>query len=679
MVRKRQHDSSNSARLLGQGRPAPENQGTAFSGLSASPSLTAPTMIPGAPGAPAVLSIVALLLLSADPRRADELLRALERNVGKNRYTVAWVGTIQDLSRAIQQPGYGACFVDLASPEISRLAGNEYHLFGKLPYLAVLTTPSLSNGNALLQQLEANGYYGYVGYPFDGRAIHTVLTEIFQQLPPAAAPQPVLRPEEPRIPPTGPGLSFIPNQPTIYSQPSAPPPKNTASISPLDKPTQAQAPTQMVPPPVAPAAPAVPKPEEPPAAHAPVPLPYPMPTPPALVEPPSTGVATMPPSAVSTVPLMPAPPTAPSAPSGPVPFTIQPQLVQHRGLFVCWSPLDGAQRTAAALNLATALAFAGFRTLVGELRRPAGPLSSYLELTEEERSRSLLAAANASGRLSRQKGYVIDQELLENHLLNAIPLDPHNDKSPGVHFFLSGPAASPQLLFNAPALDPNQSPFLPELLQMTRQFWDFAFIVVGSNPVDQLHWQAFRACDRLLVFLPPDEVYLAQARQLLPSVMRAARIAPANVDVILTQADRGFLTEQMDPIMRLLAKHSQAEERQAPSLRGVLPGKSPQLEEKQLRSLEVQLRKVLANSALRGKTEEQVKATLRTCNLDDTLAGVLPDVLPLMRTLRRQNRLLLPLVMQRDFAMASYVLAIRDLLGAWIQMAASTPGSSRQR
>lgn len=716
MFRKRQPHKTNDA---------PAQQG-AWGAAPGNPGVVAAPMYPPPPGsahpAPVVppmapAPMIALLLLSADYRRAEELLRALEHNVGKGRYAVTWVGTIEDMLGALGQRRYNACLIDLASQQVARLEGN-YQLLGSLPYLAVLTTPSLSDGDPLLQQLDARGYYAYIGYPFDGPAVDHVLTEIFYQMAQMAqAPQTPQGNEaygsQPQTPqgsgaygpaPAGPGplpsapqptigspyqgaqpmyagsgaSPYSPQPPTIPVQPAAPQPALTAPLPP---------PMPTPPPSIPMAAPSSP------IAMQPAPLPMSAPTPPLAPAPmasPSAElaptIAIQPAQAPMAVPTMApdiarppsapvtaaAPQVAPSAavtPNNVMPFAIQPQLIRHRGLFVCWSPFDGAQRTAAALNLATALAFGGFRTLVGELRRPAGPLASYLQLSQDELSRSLFAASSASERLMKQKGYVIDQELLENHLLNAIPLDPHSDESPEVHFFLSGAAASPQLLFNAPALDSNQSPFVPEMLQMVRQYWDFAFIVVGSSPVDKLHWQAFRACDRLLVFLPPDAAYLSQAENLLPVVLRAAKISPANVDVILTQADRGLLSEQLDPILRFMAKHAQQDDHQMRPLRGVLARRQPQIEEKYLRLIERQLRKLSEDGTLRGRIEDDVRAMLKACGLEDKLAGILPDALPLMRSLRRQSRLLLPAIMQREFAGTPYALAIRDLLGAWVQIA----------
>jgi cellulose biosynthesis protein BcsQ len=686
---------------------------------------------------------IALVLLSADYRRSEELLRILEYRGGQGRYAVTWVENIEGLMGAMQQRTYDACLLDLASPQIGRLEGDGYRWLGNTPYLAVLTTPSLNDGDPLLQQLDARGYYAYVGYPFDGSAVEQVLRQILQQMQPAPYAPPQMPGNgqangQPMAAPAPVGSSPMSNLPTYVSAPPAmpaPPPAQPPVAMPTPMPMQPPAqppvamptPMPMQPPvqqPVAMPTPA-PMPAQPPPAAAPAPsslaaMYAPLPPggapagayrPPAPLEP--TIQASAPPATVSPTPVPTNLPTLPAtelgmspaaapmaAPIAPVPsaalrpmpapqmpyapaeamtsFAIQPQLVRHRGLFVCWSPFDGAQRTSAALNLATALAFGGFRTLVGELRRPAGPLSSYLQLTKDELSRSLLAAAYASERLLAQKGYPLDQELLEDHLLNAIPLDPRQEDSPEVHFFLSGPSASPQLLYNAPALDVNQSPFVPEMLQMIRQYWDFAFIIVGSSPVDKLHWQAFRACDRLLIFLPPDAAYISQVEQVLPPLLRAARISPANVDVILTQADRGLLAEQLDPIMRFLAKNLQTEDRQSGTLRGMLSRRQPMMEERYLRALERQLRKLLEDGALRGSMEEDVRAMLKACGLDDKLAGVLPDALPMMRSLRRQNRLLLPIVMQLDYATTPYALAIQDLLGAWIQIASPVSGQPGQ-
>jgi hypothetical protein len=657
-----------------------------------------PAPYPGYPPAPQIAPLampgrqIALVLLSADYRRSEELLRALERQGGQGRYAVTWVENIEGLMGAIQQRTYDACLLDLASQQIARLEGDGYRWLGNLPYLAVLTTPSLSDGDPLLQQLDARGYYAYIGYPFDGAAVEQVLRQILPQVQPA----PTLPPQsytaspgngyagaQPVAPP-----AFTASGPQAGSSPFGPAaiPAQLQTAMPAQAPTAAPPPSSLaamyapLPSGTMPAEayrpPAPPEPTVPasaPLASAPAPVPASMPPAPAPVAAPVAPVASVTSPALRPM----SAPQAPAAPADQTPtFAIQPQLVRHRGLFVCWSPFDGAQRTAAALNLATALAFGGFRTLVGELRRPAGPLSSYLQLTKDELSRSLLAAAYASERLLTQKGYPLDQELLEDHLLNAIPLDPRQEDSPEVHFFLSGPSASPQLLFNAPALDASQSPFVPEMLQMIRQYWDFAFIIVGSSPVDKLHWQAFRACDRLLIFLPPDAAYLAQVEQVLPPLLRAARISPANVDVVLTQADRGLLAEQLEPIMRFLAKHVQTDERQIGPLRGMLSRRQPMMEERYLRALERQLRKLLEDGALRGGLEADVRAMLKACGLEDKLAGILPDALPTMRSLRRQNRLLLPVVMQRDYATTPYALAIQDLLGAWIQIAspASQPG-----
>jgi hypothetical protein len=600
--------------------------------------------------APATIS---LLLLSSDYRRAEELIRALDHQVVVGRYAVTWVGTIEDLFGTLSRHQSVICFLDLSSPQVARLEGGGYQMLGNTPYLAVLTTASLSDGDPLLHQLEARGYYGYIGYPFDGGATHQVLTQIFQQLapgrtipasvPPAYAPMPM---------PAGASFPAPVGQsaPAGGSVPWQGTPDGASSGNIIS-----QTPTPQLPPVATPL---------PPVASAPAS---------AALQQASNQTQTIalnkdaaPATAAASAP--PIPVTV-----GPGSFTIEPQLVRHRGLFVCWAPFDGAQRTVAALNLATILAFGGFRTLVGELRRPAGPLFSYLHLTEEELSRSLLAAAFASERLMKQKGYVLDQELLENHLLNAIPLDPQSTESPEVHFFLSGSAASPQMLFNAPALDPNQSPFVPELLQMIRQYWDFAFIIVGSSPVDKLHWQAFRACDRLLIFLPPDAAYLTQTGQLLPGVLRAAKIAPANVDVVLTQADRGIIAEQFAPILRFLENYGNADDRQARSLRGALSRRHPPMEDRYLRLLDRQLRKLTNEEVFQGRIEEEVQAILKACGLDNKLAGVLPDALPLMRMLRQQKGLLLPAVMQREFAITPYARAIHELLRAWIQLADQPP------
>ena len=697
MFRKRQPHKTNDAPMQqGAWGAAPGNPGVVYPPPpgSAQPVPVVPPMAPA--------PMIALLLLSADYRRAEELLRALEHNVGKGRYAVTWVGTIEDVLGALGQRRYNACLIDLACQQVARLEGN-YQMLGSLPYLAVLTTPSLSDGDPLLQQLDARGYYAYIGYPFDGPAVDHVLTEIFYQMAQMAqAPQAPQAPQgngaygsRPQAPqgsgaygpaPSMPGPlpsapqptignpyqsaqpmyagsgapAYSPQPPTIPVQPAAPQPALTVPLPPPMPPPLQSIPMAAPPSPIA-MQPAPPPVSAPTIAIQPAPAPMVMPPmAPEIARPPSAPVTAAAPQVVTQTAV---------TPNNVMPFAIQPQLIRHRGLFVCWSPFDGAQRTAAALNLATALAFGGFRTLVGELRRPAGPLASYLQLTQDELSRSLFAASSASERLMKQKGYVIDQELLENHLLNAIPLDPHSDESPEVHFFLSGAAASPQLLFNAPALDSNQSPFVPEMLQMIRQYWDFAFIVVGSSPVDKLHWQAFRACDRLLVFLPPDAAYLSQAENLLPVVLRAAKISPANVDVILTQADRGLLSEQLDPILRFMAKHAQQDDHQMRPLRGVLARRQPQIEEKYLRLIERQLRKLSEDGTLRGRIEDDVRAMLKACGLEDKLAGILPDALPLMRSLRRQSRLLLPAIMQREFAGTPYALAIRDLLGAWVQIA----------
>lgn len=662
------------------------------------------TPVPAAGQPPLPARAYALLLLSQDFRRAEELLRVLDHNAGKGRYTVTWVGTIEDLAGALSQRQFDACLLDFASPQVARLEGNGYRIFGALPYLAILTTPSLSDGNPLLQELDVRGYYAYVGYPFDGPAVDQVLRDIFRQAPqqPAAPPPPAVSAPPPAVSAPPPAMSAPPPFPPPMAAPGASSPEHLrAPAPPTGYPTGALDPTLAArtppaagtpvpppafPPPAFPPPPAMPTPAGMPPAAPPYSLPGTLPATPAPQPP-------MAPAVPSTLAMAPAPQVAPPAPPAPVAppapptpqpqaqtlatispgqFAIEPQIVRQRGLFVCWSPFDGAQRTAAALNLATALAFGGFRTLVGELRRPAGPLRSYLQLTEDELSRSLLAAANASERLMTQRGYVIDQELLENSLLNAIPLDPHSDDSPEVHFFLSGPAASPQLLFNAPALDPSQSAFVPELLQMIRHYWDFAFIIVGSSPVDKLHWQAFRACDRLLIFLPPDPTYLTQAQQILPTLLRAAKISPANVDVILTQADRGVLAEQLEPILRFIARQSPQEGR---NMRSLLSGgaarRHPPMEEKYLRAIERQLRKIAEDTSIPSRIEEDVKVMLKACGLEDKLAGILPDAVPLMRSIRRESRLLLPALMQREYANSPYAIAIRHLLGAWVQVASS--------
>lgn len=666
MFRKRQPDKSNK----GYGAQQPGRPGSVLPAAHAPPTRA---ITPEPPRA--LLKRITFLVLSQDLRCAQELLGELERVVGKGHYGAAWVPTIEKMLEAMRHHRYDLCLLDLASPELGRLEERGYQLFGKLPYVAVLITASMNA--QVLQELEKRGYYGYVGYPFDGQAVDGVLRELLQEMPGLSQEAPSTQ---------GNGSRHEPQtnrpQPTPVSAPVAGQGQPGASYSrsePLINESAAPAP-------LAPPFAQVPQPPIMPVSPDAVPL-TPTPNPTASLTVPAAPAAT--PVAPITEPA-PVPP-APAAPLAPAPaaslsllgnggpFAIQPQLVRHRGLFVCWSPFDGAQRTLAALNLATALAFGGFRTLVGELRRPAGPLSSYLQLTGEELSRSLLAAAYASERLQAQKRYVLDQELLENHLLNAILLDPHNDESPEVHFFLSGPSSSPHLLFNAPALDSNQSTFIPELLQMIRQYWDFAFIVVGSSPVDKLHWQAFRACDRLLVFLPPDEAYLTQAGHLLPAVLSAAHISPTNVDIILTQIDRCLLTEQMEPIRRFLAKTSSIEDHQISPFRGIMPGRPPPMEKKHLRMLERQLVKLAVDDSLRNHLEGHVKTILKAAGLEDKLVGTLPDALPFMQNLRRKNRPLLPLVMQREFVTTSYVLAIRDLLEAWIQVAGNAPGVSEQR
>ncbi len=640
-----------------------------------------------------LVRMITLFVLSHHRQLAQDLLQALERVAGQGRYYVAWAPTLEQMLQTIGQYQHDVYLLDQGCSELQHLEGNRYQLLGNLPYVAVLNLHSLNAQT--LQELEARGYYGYVGYPFDGQAVDSVLRALLQSIPAQRQPsQPMQGNEQQRAAPgSWPGavaqqMAYQAPPPAVYPRPD-----QTISRTIAGMPGMPLAPgTPPTPTPLAPTL-TTPLASDPATSIAPPPsAPWPQSTAPTLAGafPASAEAAPAPsltaplPPTIETPPEPPAPASA-AAPAAPTllpanaePFAIQPQLVRHRGLFVCWSPFDGAQRTLAALNLATALAFGGFRTLVGELRRPAGPLASYLQLTKEELSRSLLAAAYASERLQAQSGQVLDQELLENHLLNAIPLDPHDEESPEVHFFLSGPAHSPQLLFNTPALDPNQSPFVPELLQMVRQYWDFAFIVVGSSPVDKLHWQAFRTCDRLLIFLPPDEAYLTQAGHLLPAILRAASISPSNVDVILTQIDRGLLTEQMEPILRFLAKTASVDDRQPGSLRGILPRKQVQMEEKQLRTLERQLRKIVVDDSLRVKLEDHVKSMLKACGLEDKLAGVLPDALPLMQNLRRKNRLLLPLVMQREFVTTPYVSAIRDLLEAWIQMASTAPGLSKR-
>ncbi len=648
---------------------------------------------------------IALVLLSADYRRAEELLRTLEYVQGKGRYTVTWVGTLEDLFTTLSQRRYDACLLDLGSPQVARLEGNGYRALGNLPYLAVLTTPSLSDGDALLQQLDARGYYGYVGYPFDGRGVNLVLMEIFKRMAqsaPATPPGPAAPSGAANGQTWAPAPNGVPALGMSGPMPAAaPPPPNAApttsapayQAAPYNSAPAYQSAPYTSPPPITAeaAAPTIVAPAQrsaapetlPPTIPVSQPMPTPGALPPTVAIPqaaapapaaPQTVVVTQAPQPAPAIVTPQPPPLVPTARGGAQQMALETQVVRHRGLFVCWSPFDGAQRTSAALNMATALAFGWFRTLVGELRRPSGPLCSYLHLTEDELTRSLLAAAYASERLAAQKGYVIDQELLENHLLNAIPLDPRSPDSPEIHFFLSGSSASPQQLFNARALDPSQSAFVPELLQMIRQYWDFAFIVVGSSPVDKLHWQAFRACDRLLVFLPPDAAYLKQAEQILPPTLRAARISPANVDVILTQADRGILSEQFDPILQFMAKHSQAEEAQGSR---ALIRRQPHMDEKHLRMLERHLGKIMEDNTLRGKLEDEVRAMLKACGLEDKLAGILPDALPLMRALRRQNRLLLPALMQREYINTAYASAIRDLLGAWVQVASNVPQQRR--
>ena len=652
----------------------------------------------------ALARVMTLVVLSNYQQCAQELLQALESAAGQGRYYIAWVATLEHLLQSMDRYWYDICLLDLGCSELKRLEEHGYQLLRDLPYIAVLNTASLNA--QILQALEARGYYGYIAHPFTGHEVDTILKALLQALPERhQAQQPMQENGQQwttatRSGPPAPSIqTAYQAPPTAYLRPEQPPSGNSAGIP--GAPAAPVPPNTRTPPAPALAAPVA----SPTSAQAAQPLP-PLPavvssppTPPPVGPFPVTGAAAQTPAITTPLPSVSAPsavaPLFPAVETPPVPlplasavsvslsapadsFAIEPQLVRHRGLFVCWSPFDGAQRTIAALNLATALAFGGFRTLIGELRRPAGPLASYLQLTKEELSRSLLAAAYASERLRTQKGHVLDQELLENHLLNAIPLDPHDDESPEVHFFLSGPSTSPQLLFNTSALDPNQSPFVPELLQMVRQYWDFAFIVVGSSPVDKLHWQAFRACDRLLVFLPPDEAYLTQAGHLLPAILQAANISPSNVDVILTQIDRGLLAEQMDPILRFLEKTASVDDRQPGSLRGILPRKQAQLEEKQLRMLERQLRKLVGNDSLRGQLEDHVKSILKACGLEDKLAGVLPDALPLMQSLRRKNRLLLPLVMQREFVTTPYVSAIRDLLEAWIQIASDAPGLSKR-
>jgi hypothetical protein len=580
---------------------------------------------------------VSLLVFSSYHQCAQELSHALEHVAGSGRYSITWVNTLEQMLEMLAHYRFDSCLLDIGNPEIQQVEENAYQGFGTMPYVAVLNLASLNT--QALQELEARGYYGYVGYPFDGQAVDNVLRALLQAMPEKNhEPPPMQESEQQRGMPIGswPAMSSMHTH-----QESSPAARVSSSIPPVPGVSSPSPETLREPSITTPLSPAI----ESTALHGTAPL---------------GGLV-------------------PITTQGDT-FAIQPQLVRHRGLFVCWSPFDGSQRTLAALNLATALAFGGFRTLVGELRRPAGPLANYLHLTKEELSRSLLAAANASEHLLANKGYVLDRELLENHLMNAIPLDPRDENSPEVHLFLSGPPHNPQLLFNTAALDPNQSPFVPELLQMIRQYWDYAFIVVGSNPVDKLHWQAFRACDRLLVFLPPDESYLTQAGHILPAILKAANISPSNVDVILTQIDRGRLNEQMDPILRFLAKTSLVDDHQPSSLRTMLPRKHPQLEEKQLRMLERQLRKIAVSDSRRDKLEDNVKSILKVCGLEDKLAGILPDALPLMQSLRRKNHPLLPPVMQREFVATPYVLAIRDLLEAWIEVANNTPVlSKRQR
>lgn len=455
MFRKRQpHQTSNMPAQQGNWGP-PGYPGGAIPGSYPQPPAGSPQPMPGmAPQAPAAM--ITLLLLSADYRRAEELLRVLEHNVGQGRYAITWVGTIEDLLGAMGQRRYIACLLDLASPQVARLEGN-YQLLGTLPYLAVLKTPSLSDGDPLLQQLDARGYYAYIGYPFDGLAVNQVLTDVFSQMAQMTRPpMPAQGNTSQGLPqhgsgaiaqsslPHGPLPTPIGSSPAVHYQPApyapAPPPISSA---PAPAPSPVTTPVMPSPPPAAPlrAGEALPPAPAPAIYPAPAPQAYPAPTYPVSAPPMYSApqasfelaetVAVQPASSMtqmaSTVVEMGNIQTSPATPgsaafaptsiqsSGVLPFAIQPQLIRHRGLFVCWSPFDGAQRTTAALNLATALAFGGFRTLVGELRRPAGPLASYLQLTEDELSRSLFAASSASERLMKQKGYVIDQELLENH------------------------------------------------------------------------------------------------------------------------------------------------------------------------------------------------------------------------------------------------------------------------
>lgn len=598
----------------------------------------APAALPGPPGQqPAALAgplgqqPSALLLLSSDRALAEELHQMLVNGAGQRRYMVTYVETYQGLWNALTQHPFIACLFDLASSVVQQLGIQHYHALGNLPYLALLTTPTLNEDDPLRQGLERLGYHGYVGYPLNSRDLQLLLEEVLQDAappPPMAPPAQAIAAKE-SLPTPAPSNH---REAAAVMADGVMPAVNRASV---------------------PAAPPVQAPAAPPVQNAPT-------VPPVQAQ--AAPAVAVPAPAVSVPSIVPPPPMPPVA-QGMSDHSVlaEPQIIKHRGLFVCWSAFDDSQRTVAALNLATALAMRGFRTLVGELRRPAGPLRFLLQLSQDELSRSLLAAAQASEQLLAQQAYALDKELLENSLLNAIPLNTRDEDSPEIQFFLSGPPMTPQALFTTPALDPNHSSFIPDLLQMFRQYWDFAFIIIGSNPVDTLHWQALKACDRLLLFLPPDAEYLMQTEQLLQATMRTAKISRENVDVILTQLDRGAFTERVEGIQRLLEQH-------------------PRLEDKHLRYLERQFRRLGEEESARRHTfEPEVTALLKACGLENAVAGVLPDALPLMRRLRRSNRLLLPALMQPEFANTPYARAIRELLGTWVEEPRSAVGETNRR
>lgn len=351
------------------------------------------------------------------------------------------------------------------------------------------------------------------------------------------------------------------------------------------------------------------------------------------------------------------PPTGREVAASPAPLLLEPEppestpeivnaLPRWPGAVAIWSPFDRVGRTTLALELATAVAqILKRRIMVGEFRRPVGMLAQHLALDQEALGRSLftlarqleprkLPAASAAALPTKQATFKLDLEQVSTLLPSSILLDrKHLAGSARLEFFHAGRPARQEEWYALEVLNSDEHPFLGELVRTIQEAMLFAALIIGSTPLDPLHFPALRLAERLLIVLPTDPAALRSAVEPIQAVLRLAQRNPANVDLCLTQWDRHLAVAELPEVLEALRLTGQLGE-------------------------EKHQRRVLAALGL----EREVLDLWKQCKLAPMLAGILPDEVPLLAALRKQADGLLPAMMQPAFAKHPYVCAIRQQL-----------------